>query len=633
MTLSPTAYPDPAAGAPAPRPSPTGLSPAGLARAPRHLAPPEPAAGSQVVTLTPDGPLFDRSRATVRGFLPATFSWVLPTRDRVVVGLLTAGWLGTLVAFWAWWLRPEHLVTWPGLLVNTALLVYLAVLPGYFMVAVNRLREVSPQLPVPGVRVAFVVTKAPSEPWPVARATLEAMLAQDFPHPYDVWLCDEDPAEHTVAWGRSRGVRVATRRGMAHYHRPHWPRRTRCKEGNLAWFYDNWGYAEYDVVAQLDCDHVPEPTYLAEMVRPFADPAVGYVAAPSICDGNAAGSWSARGRLHREATFHGPSQTGHQDGMAPSCIGSHYAVRTVALRDAGGVGPDLAEDFSTSFLLTSAGWEGAFAHRAEAHGDGPHTFAAMATQEYQWSRSLVTLLLGLVPGHLGRLSWRLRGRYLFALTYYPLLTLTTVIGLLLPPAAAVTGVPWVRVDYVQFLLHWLAIPVWLVLITVLLRRRGLLRPRRSPLLSWENCLYVLTRWPWIAWGVAAAALQRVRPRPVGFAVTPKSRDGLERLPTRLVLPYLVITVGLSTAALVGEASTRATGYVFLCLVGSLAYAVVSLAVPLLHAREAARALRTPLRSAVRRTVAVPVTAAVVALVPLSTAIALFPPHAAAVLGW
>jgi hypothetical protein len=101
----------------------------------------------------------------------------------------------------------------------------------------------------------------------------------------------------------------------------------------------------------------------------------------------------------------------------------------------------------------------------------------------------------------------------------------------------------------------------------------------------------------------------------------------------LVLPYLVITVGLSTAALVGEASTRATGYVFLCLIGSLAYAVVSLAVPLLHAREAARALRTPLRSAVRRTVAVPVTAAVVALVPLSTAIALFPPHAAAVLGW
>ena len=44
------------------------------------------------------------------------------------------------------------------------------------------------------VRTAFVVTKAPSEPWALARRTLRAMLAQRFPHPYDVWLCDEDPS-------------------------------------------------------------------------------------------------------------------------------------------------------------------------------------------------------------------------------------------------------------------------------------------------------------------------------------------------------------------------------------------------------------------------------------------------------
>jgi len=199
--------------------------------------------------------------------------------------------------------------------------------------------------------------------------------------------------------------------------------------------------------------------------------------------------------------------------------------------------------------------------------------------------------------------------------------------------AAVTGLPWVDANYPEFLLRWAAVSVWLLAITVLLRRRGLLRPRRAPLLSWENWLYVLTRWPWIGRGVLAAVASRVRPRQVGFAVTPKSRDGLEPLPTRLVLPYLVITVGLSTAALVGEASTRAAGYVFLSLVGSLTYAVVSLAVPLLHAREAARAVGALLGPAVRRTVAVPVTAAVAALVPLGAAIALFPPYVAAVLGW
>src|SRR5262249_39745257 len=163
----------------------------------------------------------------------------------------------------------------------------------------NHLREVDPEMAVPRLRVAFVVTRAPSEEWSLARTTLTAMRGQRFPREYDVWLCDEDPTDEILRWCRVNGVRVSTRRGVEDYHRVSWPRRTRCKEGNLTYFYDNWGYDNYDVVAQLDCDHVPSPTYLSETVRPFADPAIGYVAAPSVCDANAAGSWAARGRLHR----------------------------------------------------------------------------------------------------------------------------------------------------------------------------------------------------------------------------------------------------------------------------------------------------------------------------------------------
>ena len=43
---------------------------------------------------------------------------------------------------------------------------------------------------------------------------------------------------------------------------------------------------------------------LEEMLRPFRDPTVGYVSAPSICDRNAAGSWSARSRLYAEGMLH-----------------------------------------------------------------------------------------------------------------------------------------------------------------------------------------------------------------------------------------------------------------------------------------------------------------------------------------
>ena len=101
-------------------------------------------------------------------------------------------------------------------------------------------------------------------------------------------------------------------------------------------------------------------------------------------------------------------------------------------------------------------------------------------------------------------------------------------------------------------------------------------------------MYAFARWPFIAWGVIAAILQKIRPRPLNFRVTPKTTGGLEPLPARLVLPYGVVSAVLGTAALIGEASTPAFGYVFLCVLGAACYAVVTLAVPLLHAWETAR---------------------------------------------
>jgi len=584
-----------------------------------------------VVDAPPSGPVLARSSRVPRRPRPGTFVPLLSGRDRVLVGALTAAWIAALVFFWTWWLEPAHRVGWVGLVVNSLLIGYVTAIPVYFLILANRLREVDPRIAVPSLRVAFVVTRAPSEDWALARTTLTAMRVQQYPYAFDVWLCDEAPTEEILGWCRAAGVHVSSRNGVPDYHRATWPRRTRCKEGNLAFFYDNWGYAGYDVVAQLDCDHVPAPTYLAEVVRPFADPAIGYVAAPSVCDANAAGSWAARGRLHREGTFHGPFQAGHNDGLAPIGIGSHYAVRTSALRAIGGIGPELAEDFSTSYLLNSAGWRGAFALRAEAHGDGPLTFAAMLTQEFQWSRSLTTLMYDLVPGHLGRLSWPLRIRFGYSLLYYTLLAVSVVGGLALPPIAAVTGAPWVDVDYLAFLAHWWPMSVVLIAITLVLRRRGLLRPVDAPVLSWENWLYALTRWPYNAWGVAAAMMQQIRPKPITFKVTPKSVDGLEPLATGLVLPFVVITTALSTAALVGEFSTTAVGYVGLCLLGALTYAVVSLAVCVLHAGEAARAAGERTRTALVATVRRPLTATFVALVPLVTAITLYPGYALAVL--
>jgi hypothetical protein len=517
-----------------------------------------------------------------------TFVPMFGAAGRLLNSFFVLCWLTALILFWTWWFRPSHLVTPIGIVLNSALLLYLCYLPIYFVLTSMRLRGVNPQMPVRDFRVAFVVTKAPSEPWDVVRATLSGMIFQDYPHKYDIWVCDEDPDEETYAWCTEHGIGISTRRGYPDYHRKEWPRRTKCKEGNLAFFYDNWGYDFYDVVAQLDADHVPEPGYLAEMVRPFADPKIGYVAAPSVCDANAAGSWAARGRLYREANLHGPVQVGSNGWLAPVCFGSHYAVRTAALRDIGGIGPELAEDFSTTFLLCAAGWDGAFAIDAEAHGDGPATFSAALTQEFQWSRSLMLVFVDLFWTYVRRLPLLLRVRFLFSLSYYPMLAITTASGLLLAPLACFTGVPWVSVNYPQFLVLWGLASFVMLAMNAFLRRQKLFRPVKSKLFGWEMWLFTLCRWPYVGWGVTAGILQKIRPKPVTFKVTPKGDRGVEKLPVRLLLPYFAVSVISFAAAAYGSTMRNPAGYVLLSILSGTAYLVAVLTVSVLHVAETRR---------------------------------------------
>lgn len=580
--------------------------------------------GGNVIRFRPTGPVFGPP-LKVRYLDQNTMVPALRRRDRLAITLMSVGWMICFTLFWIWWLSPQNRIGWAGLVINSAILFYVTAIPVYFLLAVAWLRKLDPGIPVPKLRVAFVVTKAPSEPWETAKRTLECMLAQEFPYKYDVWICDERPTDEVIRWCEEHDVKISTRFGVEGYHRTSWPRRTKCKEGNLAYFYDRVGYADYDVVAQLDCDHVPEPTYLAGMVRPFSDPAVGYVAAPSICDANADASWAARGRLYRESVWHGPVQLGHNGGLAPMCIGSHYAVRTRALRQIGGIGPELAEDFSTTFLLNSAGWQGSFAIDAIAHGDGPMTFADMLTQEFQWSRSLTTLLVRLLRSHLPRMRSTLRTRFGFSLAFYPLNAAVLSAGLLLPPIAVLAGIQWVHVNYPYFVLHVASVSIWLILLVGLLRRRGLLRPAQAPVLSWENWLFTLTGWPYVARGVTAGFMSAIRPKPITFKVTPKSAAGMPTLPAGLMTPYLAFSIALSGVAVYGELCTQSVGYVLLCIFSSLAYATVSVGVPLLHMREAARNAGERFRNALR-VVRLPLILGLLTLPSLGFAIARYVPY-------
>lgn len=402
--------------------------------------------------------------------------------------------------------------------------------------------------------------------------------------PYDVWLADEHPSPETLRWCEDHGVKVITRRSIDGYHRPSWPRRTRSKEGNLAFFYDYVGYGSYDVVAQFDADHVPSPTYLREILPGFADPRVGYVAAPSICDTNAAGSWAARGRLYREATFHGPAQAGSNDGLAPACIGSHYAVRTQALRKIGGIGPDLAEDFSTSFLMHAHGWKGAFALNAIAHGEGPETFADAMTQELQWSRSIVLFMLRYSGPHWKNLNRSERWKFAYCQLWYPLLALQMSIGVTYPFVAVLRGTPWVSVDLLEYLLR-ASLPGLVATATVMwIRARGWLRPHNAPTISWESALFQIARWPWVTLGVLQGVYGALTKQEINFKVTPKG-SGRQPFPVRIIAPYLAITALGTAAAVTLPIPAPVRGYRLLVLLTAVLYATVAFLVPVLHRRE------------------------------------------------
>ena len=491
-------------------------------------------------------------------------------RQRFVYAILSVAWAGCVLWFWIWWLDPAHFVGWPEFLFATVPLLCLHGLQLFFVFVLLQASKTSAPDPEPGQwRVAMIVTKTASEPFEVLERILRAMLAQDYPH--DTWLADEDPSAERLAWCRRNGVKVSSRQGVTAYHQKTWPRRTRCKEGNLAYFYDNGGYELYDIVSQLDSDHVPQPNYLREIIRPFFDMTVGYVSAPSICAANAATSWAARTRLHTEAAFHGLFQTGYTRAFAPMCIGSHYAVRTKALQRAGGLGPELAEDHSTSLLINAAGWRGVHAIDAIAVGDGPETAADMVTQEFQWSRSLLTLLLQHTGPYLRRLPPRLKFFFVFCQLWYPLFALTSAMLYLAPVFALAFDLRYANVTYPEFILHGAPAVVVLTMIAFRIRKDGFFRPIDAPVLSWEKALFLSLQWPWVLWGCIMAIRDKLTGTFVDFRITPKGSAAAQTLPIKVVLVYTGLALGATLPVLFSDGLGNARGFLLLALLNAVLY--------------------------------------------------------------
>jgi cellulose synthase (UDP-forming) len=235
--------------------------------------------------------------------------------------------------------------------------------------------------------------------------------------------------------------------------------------------------------------------------------------------------------------------------------------------------------------MNANGWRGVHAIDAIAHGDGPRTFADLATQEFQWSRSLVTILLQYSPALVRRLSPKLKFQFLFSQLWYPLFSLSMAIMFALPIIALLSGRNFVSVSYPDFLVRFVPISTVLVLMALRWRAAGHYRPYDAKVLSWEGALFLFARWPWSLWGCMMAVRDWVTGSFVDFRVTPKGNGEVGPLPPRVIAPYAILALISALPPLLVNDAGAARGFYAFAILNAFLYAGLFFAIVLLHAAE------------------------------------------------
>lgn len=436
-----------------------------------------------------------------------------------------------------------------------------------------------PMRPIPGLRVAVLTTIVPGkEPVELVMATLRAMRSIRHDGVLDVWLLDEgdDPAVRRRC--AEIGVHHFSRKGRPEWNRPEGPYRARTKHGNHnSWRVDH--ELDYDVVAQMDPDHVPFPNFLERTLGYFADPDVAFVVAPQVY-GNLAESFVARGAAELAYLFHGVIQRGGNGHDAPLLIGTNHLYRPEALRQIGGYQDSIIEDHLTSMALyatanpvTGRPWKGVYTPDIVAVGEGPATYADFFSQQKRWAYGIWQIARRHSPDVIPQMASAPQRRSFIALqSHYPTTASTWVGGVLLAVLYLVGGVTATHLP-LQLWTGLFAANVGLGLaFCVSMRRFNLIEHERR---SWGLsglALDLLTAPVYVA-----AAAAQLAGRPLSYVVTAKGSDATQDT-WRAFRPHL-LWAGVALAAM---AAGQLIGHRYPALYAWAALTVVVCLAPLVH---------------------------------------------------
>ncbi|NUT49043.1 MAG: glycosyltransferase, partial [Saccharothrix sp.] len=384
--------------------------------------------------------------------------------------------------------------------------------------------------------------------------TLRAMKEIEYPSgTVDVWILDEgdDPAVKEMA--ARIGVHHFTRKGRPEYNQAEGEFRAKTKSGNHnAWRAEH--EFEYDVVAQMDPDHVPLPCFLERTLGYFRDPDVAFIVAPQVY-GNLYDNWVVHGAAIQQYMFSGVVERGGNGLDAPLLIGTNHLYRPAAWRQIGGYQDSIIEDHLTSMRVqatvnpaTGNRWKGVYTPDILAIGEGPTSWTDYFNQQKRWSYGIWEILLNRRMRKGIRHTARQRVLYGLVQFYYPSVAVTSVLGTLATASYLLFGISTMRVGALPWVVLWSASMGSWVLLWLWLRSRYNLAEHERREIGFSGVALTLFAGP-VYVAAAVAALLR---RPLAYAVTAKGDlRSAESLATfRLHMLWAGISGGLIAASFV-----------------------------------------------------------------------------------
>ncbi len=382
----------------------------------------------------------------------------------------------SIVRFFDWWFRPEHVASIP-LFVLLSLIIWYGIVR-IVVIWINYLGIKKPERiePEKGLKVAIFTTSSPGEPLSMFDKTLEACANITYPH--TTYLLDDTQDARFKAMAKKHGAVWLELVGLPG-----------AKAGKVN---KALQMIEEDFVLILDPDHIPFPNFLDEVLGYFKDEKVGFVQV-SQAYYNQYRSFTARGAAEQTYTFYGPTMMGMYGFGTSVAIGANCTFRKKALESIGGHGVGLAEDLITAIRLHAAGWKSVFRPVVVSRGLVPEDFGSFCKQQLKWSRGVFEVLFSEWPRLFKNLTGWQRLSYLAISTYY-LVGVTTFLYVAIPFLYFWAGWLPANMDFGEFLVK--GTPVVLVAVFIYLYvQRWMSHPPTERGLHWRGMILKFATWP------------------------------------------------------------------------------------------------------------------------------------------